>query len=55
MTKAKVMDIVSRLPCCAGQAADAIFAETQLKMEVRNPIATKLGESFQLRLLFCIS
>ena len=29
----KVMDIISRLPGCAGQAADAVFACTQVKME----------------------
>ena len=33
MTAAKVMDIVSRLPGCAGQAVDAVFAYTQVKME----------------------
>ena len=33
MTVAKVMDIVSRLPGCAGQAADAVSACTQVKME----------------------
>ena len=33
MTAAKVMDIISRLPGCAGQAADAVSAETQVKME----------------------
>ena len=33
MTAAKVMDIVSRLPGCARQAADAVSAETQVKME----------------------
>ena len=33
MTAAKVMDIISRLPGCAGQAADAISASTQVKME----------------------
>ena len=33
MTAAKVMDIVSRLAGCAGQAADAISAYTQGKME----------------------
>ena len=27
------MDIISRLPGCAGQAADAVFAETQGKVE----------------------
>ena len=30
---AKVMDIISRLPGCAGQAADAVSAYTQVKME----------------------
>ena len=33
MTGAKVMDILSRLPGCSGQAADAVSAETQVKME----------------------
>ena len=33
MTAAKVMDIISRLPGCAGQAADALSAYTQVKME----------------------
>ena len=33
MTAAKVMDILSRLPGCAGQAADAVPAYAQVKME----------------------
>ena len=33
MTAAKVMDITSRLPGSAGQAADAVSARTQVKME----------------------
>ena len=33
MRAAKVMDIISRLPGCAGQAADAVSACTQVKME----------------------
>ena len=33
MTAAKIMDIISRLPGCDGQAADAISAYTQVKME----------------------
>ena len=33
MTAAKVMDIIPRLPGCAGQAADAVSARTQVKME----------------------
>ena len=32
-TAAKVMDIISRLPGCAGQAADAVSAKTKVKME----------------------
>ena len=32
MTAAKVMDMTSRLPGCAGQAADAVSAYTQVKM-----------------------
>ena len=34
MTAAKVMDIFSRLPGCAGQAVDAVSAYTQVKMEM---------------------
>ena len=33
MTAAKVMDITSRLPGCAGQTADAVSACTQVKMK----------------------
>ena len=33
MTAAKIMDIISRLPDCDGQAADAVSAYTQVKME----------------------
>ena len=33
MTAAKIMDIISRLPGCDGQAADAVSAYTQGKME----------------------
>ena len=33
MTAAIVMDIISRLPGCDGQAADAVSANTQVKME----------------------
>ena len=32
-TAAKVMDIMSRLPDCAGEAADAVFAYAHIKME----------------------
>ena len=33
MTAAKIMDIISRLPGCDGQDADAVSAYTQVKME----------------------
>ena len=33
MTAAKIMDFISRLPGCDGQAADAVSAYTQVKME----------------------
>ena len=33
LTAAKIMDIISRLPGCDGQAADAVSAYTQVKME----------------------
>ena len=38
MTAAKVMDIISRLPGCAGQAPDAVSAYTQVKMEDAPPL-----------------
>ena len=33
MTAAKLMDVTSRLPECAGQAADAVSAYTQVRMK----------------------
>ena len=33
MTAAKIMDVISRLPGCDGQAADAVSAYTRVKME----------------------
>ena len=44
VTAAKVMDIISRLPGCDGQAADAVSAETQVKME-ESPILLKILKS----------
>ena len=44
MTAAKVMDIISRLPGCAGQAADAVSAYTQ----VQNGRHTKMIENSQI-------
>ena len=38
MTAAKIMDIISRLPGFAGQAADAVSAYTQVKMEVAHKL-----------------
>ena len=45
MTAAKIMDIISRLPGCNGQAADAVSANTQVKMED----AHKLFKKFRNR------
>ena len=33
MTAAKVMDVIARLPNCDGQAADAVSAHAQVKLE----------------------
>ena len=33
MTAAKVMDVIARIPDCDGQAADAVSAYTQVKIE----------------------
>ena len=33
MTAAKIMDVIARLPSCDGQAADAVSAYTQVKLE----------------------
>ena len=33
MTAAKLMDVESRIPGCAGQAADAVSVDTQVRME----------------------
>ena len=44
MTAAKVMDIISRLPGCAGQAADAVSANTQVK----NGRCSKIIENFKI-------
>ena len=45
MTAAKVMDIMSRLPGCAGQAADAVSAYTKVKMEDAAPKLLKIPKS----------
>ena len=38
MTEAKIMDNISRLPGCDGQAAEAVSAYTQVKMEAAHKI-----------------
>ena len=45
VTAAKVMDIISRLPGCAGQGADAISAYTRVKMEDATIIVKKEPKS----------
>ena len=40
MTAGKIMDIISRLPGCDGQAADAVSAYTQVKMEDAHKLLT---------------
>ena len=44
MTAAKVMDVTARLPGCAGQAAAAVSADTQVKMEDA-PTLLKISKS----------
>ena len=44
MTAAKVLEIMSRLPGCAGQAADAVSADTQVK----NGGCTQITENSQI-------
>ena len=41
---AEVLDVVSRLPDCAGEASDAVSANTQVKME-DDPKLLKLQEA----------
>ena len=45
MTAAKVMNIISRLPGYAGQAADAVSAHTQVKMEDAPTLLKKIQKS----------
>ena len=44
VTAAKIMDIISRLPGCEGQAADALSAHTQVNME-DDPKLLKIPQS----------
>ena len=50
MTAAKVMDIISRLPGCDGQATDAVSACIQAKMEDAHKLRkqSKIGMSRHL-------
>ena len=50
MTAAKVMDIISRLLGCAGQAADAVSACTPVKMKDAHKLLknSKIGMSRHL-------
>ena len=42
MTAAKIMDIISRLAGCDGQAADAVSAFTQVNMEDAHKLFQKI-------------
>ena len=50
MTAAKITDIISRLPVCDGQAADAVSAYNQVKMEDAHKLIkkSKIGVSRHL-------
>ena len=47
MTAAEVMDIISRLSGCAGQAADAVSAHTQVKLEDAPKLLEKQNRNVQ--------
>ena len=47
MTAAKIMDIISRLLGCDGQAADAVSAYTQVKMEDAHKLLKITNRSVQ--------
>ena len=46
MSAAKVMDIICRLPGCDGQAADAVSAYTQVKMEDAHKFPNRSVQTF---------
>ena len=48
MTAAKVMDMKSRLPGCAGQAADAVSAKTQVKIDDASTLLKIPKSEFQM-------
>ena len=47
LSAAKIMDIISRLPGCDGQAADAVSAYTQVKMEDAHKLLNFPNQSVQ--------
>ena len=47
MTAANVMDVIARLPDCDGQAADAISANTQVKLEDAPRLLNILSQNVQ--------
>ena len=51
MSAAKVVDIIYRLPGCSGQAADAVSAHTQVKME---DAPTLLKKNSEVRTFGCV-
>ena len=51
ITAAKVMDVIAKLPGCAGQAADAVPVYTQVKMEDAPRLLKKFhSQNVQVRL-----
>ena len=48
MTTAKIMDIIFSLQGCDGQAADAVSAYIQIKMEDARKFSSKIGVSRHL-------
>ena len=48
MTPAEVMDIISRLPRCSGQAAEAVSAYTQVKMEDASTLQKFQSQNVQI-------
>ena len=54
MTAAKIMDIISRLLGCDGQAADAVSAYTQVKMEDAHKLSKKIQNRSVQTFGFCL-
>ena len=47
MTAAKIMNIISRLPGCSGQAADSVSAYTQVKMKDASTVLKNQSQNVQ--------